>query len=473
MPVLMVIANQDFYYQEYAHTREELEAAGLQVEVAAAATTIAVPHPNSGQGQSSGAVMPDLAVTDADASSYSAIVFVGGWGSSMYQYAFAGTYVNPAYNGAPETEAAVNRLINDFAAQDKYVTAICHGVSVLAWARVDGVSPIEGKTVSAYALGSPSWQGNTQYPDTTRWHIETNGATMVPSRSIGDPATAADDVMIDGRIITAENYDTARMFGRTIAERLLAEMPPENTPPQDLAIAGPSLAVRGQTVTFAGTFTDPDQGDAHTQSWQMIDVSGNVVWTGTGATFDFTPLDAGTFTVAYTVTDAAGSAETMRKQLEARVHDLMPDPMDPTKSALYVGGALGNDRLFFYVQPRTNDVRVVLNNQWIGTFSGVARIIAYGQAGNDWIGIYGTGRIASWMDGGQGNDFLKGGYLDDVLFGGAGNDVIWAGPGGRDLLIGGDGRDALYGRWRGTRSIQEYADFTLTAGRVRELLEGW
>jgi putative intracellular protease/amidase len=29
--------------------------------------------------------------------------------------------------------------------------------------------------------------------------------------------SVADDVIIDGRIITAENYDSARLFGQTIA----------------------------------------------------------------------------------------------------------------------------------------------------------------------------------------------------------------------------------------------------------------
>jgi len=433
-PVLMVIANQDFYFQEYADTLAELERAGLQVEVAAATRTLCRPHFNSGQVGSDGTVMPDLTVEEADARRYSAIVFVGGWGSSTYQFAFTGTYVNPAYNGTLALEAAVNQLIVDFTAQDKYVTAICHGVGVLAWARVNGMSPIAGRTVAAYALSSPPWQENTQYPNTTRWHVESNGATMVPSRSIGDPTTADDDVIVDGRIITAENFDSARAFGQAISQRILAESRPLNTPPMDLAIAGPTLAVRGQTATFTGQFVDPDEGDTHTQSWQMIDVNGSVVWAGTGPTFDFTPLDAGSFTVRYTVADAAGESATVERAFESRVLALLADPMDANRTALYVGGSLGNDRLFFYVLPRTNDIRVVLNNQWIGAFSGVSRVVAYGQAGND---------------------------------------VIWAGPGGRDLLIGGDGRDALYGRWRNTRSLQEYPDFTLSAGRVREFLLGW
>lgn len=216
-PVLMVIANQDFYYQEYADTRASLEAAGLEVIVAATTTDPSTPHANSGQGAGSGIVMPDLALADAHAGDYSSIVFVGGWGAASYQYAFEGTYNNGAYNSTEQLKTVVNDLINDFVDQGKYVTAICHGVSVLAWARVDGVSPIDGKTVSAWANSSPG--SNTSF-NTTRQEIEYNGGIMVQSGSIGDPTTAEDDVIIDGRIITAENYDSAAMFGQVLGDSI-------------------------------------------------------------------------------------------------------------------------------------------------------------------------------------------------------------------------------------------------------------
>jgi putative intracellular protease/amidase len=215
---LMVIANQDFYYQEYADTRASLEAAGLRVEVAAGTRTLATPHANSGQGSGSGTVMPDLRIADARAANYSTVVFVGGWGSSAYQYAFTGTYSNLAYRGDAATKQAVNQLITDFVLQDKYITAICHGVTVLGWARVNGVSPLAGRRVSAYAGGAPP--SSIPAAVSTRWHIEQNGATMVASRSIGDPTTAVDDVLVDGKLITAENYDSARQYGRTIADYL-------------------------------------------------------------------------------------------------------------------------------------------------------------------------------------------------------------------------------------------------------------
>lgn len=59
LPVLMVIANRDFYYRESA----------------------------------------------GDAADYGAVVFVGGWGASSYQYAFSGTCANAAYSGSADAPA--------------------------------------------------------------------------------------------------------------------------------------------------------------------------------------------------------------------------------------------------------------------------------------------------------------------------------------------------------------------------------
>ena len=243
-PVLMVLANRDFYYQEYSETRRALEASGLAVKVAAATTARSVPTPGTGQPNGSdGGVVPDLALAGASSKDYSAIVFVGGWGSSMYQYAYNDPnldgaidsyYANPFYNGDDnlsdgkpgEAKAEVNRLINDFVDQDKYVAAICHGVSVLAWARVDGVSPLQGKKVTSSTTGSPAtfylgrWYAD--YELSVHEQIIANGGFTNPySGQYGNPTTAADDVIVDGRVITAENYTSAPLLGRVIAGQIL------------------------------------------------------------------------------------------------------------------------------------------------------------------------------------------------------------------------------------------------------------
>lgn len=219
--VLIVIATEHFFYREYAEPRRELERAGLTVEVAAGRRQVCRPHANSGQGNRDGSVRADLALADVDPDRYDAILFSGGWGSSMYQFAFEGRYDNPAYNGDRATKQVVNRLINEFAAADKYVAALCHGTSVLAWARIDGKSPLAGVNTVAPARDGPSgvYFGRRAQPP-CRWNAERNGAKLSPFRSIGDPRTSADDVIVDGRIVTGEDDASATEMGRTLARLL-------------------------------------------------------------------------------------------------------------------------------------------------------------------------------------------------------------------------------------------------------------
>jgi putative intracellular protease/amidase len=244
LPVLMVLPNQDFYYREYSDTRGSLEASRVAVKVTAATTARAIPMHGTGEPTGSdGGVVPDLALAVASAKEYSAIVFVGGWGASSYQYAFNdpnldGTidsyYANSFYNGDDnlgdgkpgEAKAAVNRLINEFVAQGKPVAGICHGVTVLAWARVDGTSPLRGKKVTSSTTGSPAmfylglWYAD--YELSVHEQIVANGGFTNPhSGQYGNPTTAADDVIVDGRIITAEDYTSAPLLGRVIAGQIL------------------------------------------------------------------------------------------------------------------------------------------------------------------------------------------------------------------------------------------------------------
>lgn len=221
--VLMVIANRDFFYREWADPKAELERAGFTVETAAAQKVESRPHPNSGQGDDGGVVMPDVALADVEVDRYEAIVFSGGWGSSIYQYAFPGTYANRYYNGDARTKATANRLINEFLTKGKHVGALCHGVSVLAWARVNGRSPLNGKRVAAPTVQGPAgvYNGQQAQPP-SRWNAQANGARLTPPNSIGDPRTPADDVAIDGKIVTAQDDSTSRHFGRVFAEQLRA-----------------------------------------------------------------------------------------------------------------------------------------------------------------------------------------------------------------------------------------------------------
>lgn len=245
LPVLLVIADAaDFHYREYADTRRSLEAAGVPVQVAATTTARSVPHPNTGEpAGTDGGVVPDLALSEVVPGSYSAIAFVGGWGSSQYQYAYNDPdldgvvdnfYAHPPYNGdddlgdglISDSKRVVNGLIGAFLQADKPVAGVCHGTTVLAWARVSGVSPLAGRRVSVPFVGSPAaYYRGRWYADYELGQYEqvvaNGGRANVVSGQYGDPTTVADDVVVDGRIITAENYDSATFFGQVLARQVL------------------------------------------------------------------------------------------------------------------------------------------------------------------------------------------------------------------------------------------------------------
>ena len=227
LPVLIVIGNNDFYYTEYSAPRAALEAAGIPVVVGAGQRVLSVPHANTGYTSGNGAVMPDIALANARAADYSAIVFVGGYGAAQYQFAFPGTYTNSAYNATTAIRADANRLINEFVAQDKLVTGVCFGVTVIAWSRVNGQSLLQGRTATTAQFNSPA--NNVPTATTYRSHLEANGATAFTNGALGNLSSRFDDVLVDGRIISGENFDSARLLGETLADRLLNRNQPTAT----------------------------------------------------------------------------------------------------------------------------------------------------------------------------------------------------------------------------------------------------
>lgn len=390
LPVLMVLADkQDFYYREYAETRQAIEANGIEVVVAATTTDTTYPHPGSGQQNSTGAVQPDLPLSEVDPDHYSAIVFVGGWGSSMYQYAyndanFDGTldnyYAHGPYNGddnlhdgvVAAQKVIVNNLINDFLAGDKHVGAICHGVTVLAWARVDGVSPIHGRNVAVpTTVSSPDqfyddeWRNGGYMLGQYDQIIANGGVASAVSGSIGDPGTSADDVVVDGRIITAENFESSYYFGEIVASEVLANN------------STPSVRVVGDDLVVVGHAEEPNT---------------IYVWS-TG------PNHVGVW---------LNGVEYPSIEIGAGGH-------------VRVFGGNNNDSIF------ATDLYQEAN--------------VFGGDGNDLlVGGHGHDNI----DGGAGVDRVTGGPGDDILRGGAGNDFLFGGK-GNNIMLGGTGTDVLYG----------------------------
>lgn len=492
LPVLMVIADQqDFYYQEYNDTRLSIEAAGVGVEIAATTLAPSTPHPNSGQGwESDGVVVPDLTLSSVDVANYSAIVFVGGWGSSMYQStAFPGDYQNDNYDGDIATKTIVNDLINDFDAAGKYLGFICHATTIGAWSRVDGVSILDGRHVSLPYVGSPSvlyngvWYGNAvlgQYEQAVA-----NGAIPnTVSGQYGDPATVADDVIVDGRIITAENYDAAAMFGRVIAQVVQAandDVPVNHAPVVDDGLFQIDENAAVGSVVGVISASDPDVGQLLTYSivagntngaFSLDQATGQLTVANSGALdFETNPIFQITVLVADDAADSLNDTAVITVQLS--------DIIEPPPASVYVHGddlivqgSEAADVIYIWSGQAAEQVFVWMNSVFYGSYNVAqpGRTVVFGGSGNDQI--YATdARSPVSIFGEAGHDQITGGSADDILRGGAGVDRIW-GSAGNDLIHGGAGNDFLFGREGNDIIVGDEGDDYLDGDLGRDILIG-
>jgi Ca2+-binding RTX toxin-like protein len=138
---------------------------------------------------------------------------------------------------------------------------------------------------------------------------------------------------------------------------------------------------------------------------------------------------------------------------------------------LVVGGTAGNDTIVFNPgQP--GQVQVVLNNVSLGTFNGITRLFAYGNAGNDTIQVASTLLLPSVLNGGDGNDTLKAANSPSVLLGGAGSDTLTGGQ-ANDILIGGLGADVLQGNGGDDILIGGTTSFDANDAALCALLAEW
>lgn len=297
----------------------------------------------------------------------------------------------------------------------------------------------EGASFSAAGVfadpDSPdAWSAVVDYGDGSGWQ----SLSLLADRTFQLSHAYADNGLYTVTVVVT---DSGALLGSDALTVMVA-----NVAPQNLAIGGASSGVRGQELAFAGAFTDPGTADTHEVSWDF----------GDGTTIGFSPSDSanilapthtyaasGDYTVTLTVRDDDGGFASTSMQIHVTAVALQADPCDPNAFALVVGGTSGNDTI--QVQKTSSSgIQVILNGQSFGAFSGISRIIVYGQAGNDDVHVVGGVDVDAWLFGGEGNDRLQGGAGNDVLLGQGGDDQLYGGQ-GRDLLAGGAGADQILG----------------------------
>ncbi|MBM4248363.1 MAG: DJ-1/PfpI family protein [Euryarchaeota archaeon] len=170
--VLMVIAPKDFRDEELLDTRRVLEQAGARVTVASRTTA-------ESRGMFGERARPDVALDRVSARDFDAVVFVGGSGSKVY-------FDDPR----------AHALARDAAGAGKLVGAICIAPSILARAGL-----LRGKRATVWDDQGPSGPFSA--------HLRAGGATL-----------AGEEVVRDGRIVTANGPQASGKFGRMLVESL-------------------------------------------------------------------------------------------------------------------------------------------------------------------------------------------------------------------------------------------------------------
>jgi len=165
--VLMVIAPEDFRDEELATPKAILEKEGAKVTVASTRGGVCA-------GMLGARVTPDTTLAVESASSYDAVVVVGGGGSPAHLWG----------------NTALHTILRDAKAANKVIAGICLSGAALARAGV-----LAGKNA-------------------TVWRTEESIAELREGRSKLVDAP----VVVDGRVVTANGPDAANDFGRKIAQ---------------------------------------------------------------------------------------------------------------------------------------------------------------------------------------------------------------------------------------------------------------
>lgn len=273
----------------------------------------------------------------------------------------------------------------------------------------------------------------------------------------------------DSNLVTAKIVET--LDPETVVALDTAAATIDNVAPVADPIVAPLLAVRGHSVSFAGSFSDAGILDTHLVAWDF----------GDGTQIPFQPStnpgalnpshtysSLGARTVTMTVRDDDLGQDVETKLIIVVVAAVLPDP-GGSGTALMVGGGDASEMLLL-TDVGGGAINVMMNLVDVGTYSPTTRLIVTGGAGNDTI-VVGSS-LPALIDGGGGDDLLMGGGGPDILLGGPGDDLL-VGGGGRDLLIGGVGADRIVGSSDDDILLAGCTDYDQDTAALLQIVAEW
>ena len=305
---------------------------------------------------------------------------------------------------------------------------------------VNLVTPVAALSVDAGAGNDTISVTNLASQTSSLSVVGGQGTDMISLTNIG---TSVANVNIDGG---GGGNDQVQIQGTVPTNTVVSNVAPT------ASIQATSSRVRGQQLNVQLSATDVDVADrvagfTYIVRWNdgsptetIFPTAGN----GAGTTLPHVFKSIGTYVIDVTATDKSGAVSlVVSKSILVSKIALQVDPVNPSLTALAVGGSLGNDKIEFE-KKLGQEIRVEIEHDMSSTFSPTGRILVFGQSGDDTIEIDDHISLTAEIYGGEGNDELRGGSGNDVIVDTSGNNRIHAGL-GNDSVTTGNGNDQIWG----------------------------
>lgn len=233
-------------------------------------------------------------------------------------------------------------------------------------------------------------------------------------------------------LVTVSVRDSSGLTGSASFRAIVS-----NVAPQNMAWSGPQLATRGQSLKFAGGFSDPGTADTQAATVDWGDrSSATATVTKTGSAWQVNALhvyaSGGIFQTTLTIKDDDGGSA-------AQATTVMVVGARVNGSTFELVGSAQRDSIKLSIKGNALLVSGSLGNTKIAQafpLAGVQTIVAYLGEGNDTLTVDAKVKFSLLVNAGGGNDVIQAGGGAAVLIGGLGQDQL-TGGGKSDLLIAG------------------------------------
>ena len=233
----------------------------------------------------------------------------------------------------------------------------------------------EGDVITLSSAGS--FDPNPDDTISFFWRQTAGHAVVISDPNAANPTFyASDDTFNDDSSLVFELTVTDNT-GASDTASVTVEI--QNVAPIVSPIMGPDQHVRGFDLNFSVAITDPGTADTAFISWDFGDgtvtpftsIGGS---SGTATSPAHAYQGTGTFTVTARVRDDDDTT-SVSKTVEIAAAGLIPDPENPSKTALAVGGTLADDEIILSAGGTPGRIDVTINGVYEGSFTPDDRIL--------------------------------------------------------------------------------------------------